>query len=89
VARRLYQADKRREELPYRTDPASSSSAHVRRGPESTWSAQQTPSFRLLIEGLGRRSETICGQGQDRTVDLPLFRSTALSAVQTCKDGRS
>jgi hypothetical protein len=21
-----------------------------------------------------RRSETMCGQGQDRTVDLPLFR---------------
>jgi hypothetical protein len=28
------------------------------------------------------------GQGQDRTADLPLFRSTALSAVQTCKNGR-
>ena len=28
------------------------------------------------------------GQGQDRTVDLPLFRSTALSAVQTCENGR-
>jgi len=35
-----------------------------------------------------RRSETLCGQGQDRTVDLPLFRSTAPSAVQTCKNGR-
>ena len=35
-----------------------------------------------------RRSETLCGQGQDRTVDLPLFRSTALSAVPTCKNGR-
>src|ERR1039457_2801377 len=31
----------------------------------------------------------ICGgQGQDRTADLPLFRLTALSAVQTCKNGR-
>ena len=35
-----------------------------------------------------RRSETKCGQGQDRTVDLPLMRSTALSAVQTCENGR-
>jgi hypothetical protein len=34
------------------------------------------------------RSERLCGQGQDRTVDLPLFRSTAPSAVQTCENGR-
>jgi hypothetical protein len=28
------------------------------------------------------------GQGQDRTVDLPLFRSTTPSAMRTCKNGR-
>jgi hypothetical protein len=27
------------------------------------------------------------GQGRGRTADLPLFRSTALSAVQTCENG--
>jgi hypothetical protein len=29
-----------------------------------------------------------CGQGRGRTADLPLFRSTAPSAVQTCENGR-
>ena len=35
-----------------------------------------------------RRSEMLCGQGQGRTADRPLFRSTAPSAVRTCKNGR-
>ena len=35
-----------------------------------------------------RWSEVMCGQGQDRTVDLPLFRSTAPCAVQTYENGR-
>jgi hypothetical protein len=35
-----------------------------------------------------RWSATICGQGQGRTADLPLFRSTALSAMRTCENGR-
>jgi hypothetical protein len=34
-----------------------------------------------------RWSEVICGQGRGRTADLPLFSSTALSAVQTCENG--
>jgi hypothetical protein len=33
-------------------------------------------------------SQEVCGQGHDRTVDLPLFRSTAPSAMQTYKNGR-
>jgi hypothetical protein len=28
------------------------------------------------------------GQGRGRTADLPLFRSTALSGVRTCGNGR-
>jgi hypothetical protein len=35
--------------------------------------------FKRLYEG---------GHGRGRTADLPLFRLTALSAVQTCKNGR-
>jgi hypothetical protein len=41
-----------------------------------------------LIRWRFRRSEKVCGQGRGRTADLPLFRSTALSAVQTSKNGR-
>jgi len=44
----------------------------------------------LLTISAGQRANGVfaCrGQGQDRTVDLPLFRSTALTAVRTCENG--
>ena len=40
------------------------------------------------VRRLAARSRGGGGLGQDRTVDLPLFRSTAPSAMQTCENGR-
>ena len=44
----------------------------------------------LLTISAGKRADGVSacrGQGRGRTADLPLFRSTALSAVQTCENG--